>query len=70
MTLEDPLLQVFFATVGLSADVRMLAKGGPRLLVFLGVGAAFIVVQNAIGLVTARLLDLHPVLGCSAARSP
>ncbi len=63
MTLKDPLLQVFFATVGLSADVRMLVKGGPRLLVFLGVGAAFIVVQNAIGLVAARLLDLHPIVG-------
>jgi glutamate:Na+ symporter, ESS family len=63
MTLKDPLLQVFFATVGLSADVRMLAKGGPRLLVFLGLGAVFIVVQNGIGLVAARLLDLHPILG-------
>ena len=41
----------------------MLVKGGPRLLVFLGVGAAFIVVQNAIGLVAARLLDLHPIVG-------
>jgi ESS family glutamate:Na+ symporter len=63
MTLKDPLLQMFFATVGLSADVRMLAKGGPRLLVFLGLGAVFIVVQNAIGLAAARLLDLHPVIG-------
>jgi ESS family glutamate:Na+ symporter len=63
MSLRDPLLQMFFATVGLSADVRMLAKGGPRLLVFLGLGAVFIVVQNAIGLAAARLLDLHPVVG-------
>jgi glutamate:Na+ symporter, ESS family len=63
MTLKDTLLQMFFVTVGLAADVRMLVKGGPRLLVFLGVGAAFIVIQNAIGLVAARLLDLHPVVG-------
>ena len=63
MILKDTLLQMFFVTVGLAADVRMLVRGGPRLLVFLGVGAAFIVIQNAIGLVAARLLDLHPIVG-------
>jgi ESS family glutamate:Na+ symporter len=57
MTLKDTFLQMFFVTVGPAADVRMLVRGGPRLLVFLGVGAAFIVLQNAIGLVAARLLD-------------
>ena len=63
MTLKDTLLQMFFVTVGPAADVRMLVRGGPRLLVFLGVGTAFIVLQNAIGLVAARLLHLHPVVG-------
>jgi glutamate:Na+ symporter, ESS family len=31
MTLKDTLLLIFFTTVGLAADARMLAKGGPRL---------------------------------------
>jgi ESS family glutamate:Na+ symporter len=63
MTLKDTLLLMFFTTVGLAADARMLAKGGPRLFVFLTVATGFIVIQNAIGLAAARALDLHPVVG-------
>ncbi len=61
--LKDTLLLMFFTTVGLAADARMLAKGGPRLLLFLGISVVLIVVQNAIGLGASRLLDLHPVVG-------
>jgi ESS family glutamate:Na+ symporter len=61
--LKDTLLLMFFTTVGLAADARMLARGGPRLLVFLGISAVLIVVQNVIGLTATRLLDLHPVVG-------
>jgi ESS family glutamate:Na+ symporter len=61
--LKDSLLLMFFTTVGLAADARMLVKGGPRLLVFLGVSVILIVLQNAIGLTASRLLDLHPVVG-------
>ena len=63
MALKDTLLLIFFTTVGLAADARMLAKGGPRLFVFLTVATGFIVIQNAIGLAAARAMDLHPVVG-------
>ena len=66
MSLKDSLLLMFFTTVGLSADVRMLARGGPQLLLFLGISVAFIVVQNLIGLVGAMVMDLHPVVGLLA----
>jgi glutamate:Na+ symporter, ESS family len=36
MTLKDTLQRMFFVTVGRPAPVRMLVRGGPRLLVFLG----------------------------------
>ena len=48
MALKDPLLLVFFTTVGLAADARMLVQGGPRLLLFLLVCTVYIVLQNAI----------------------
>ena len=32
MSLKDPLLLMFFVTIGLAADVRMLMKGGPQVL--------------------------------------
>ena len=63
MALRDNLLLMFFTTVGLSADARMLVRGGPKLLMFLAVCVAFIVVQNAVGLIAARAMDLHPVVG-------
>jgi ESS family glutamate:Na+ symporter len=63
LALKDTLLLMFFTTVGLAADARMLAKGGPRLLLFLGISVVLIVVQNVIGLGATRLLDLHPVVG-------
>ena len=61
--LRDTLLLMFFTTVGLAADARMLAKGGPRLLIFLALSVALIVAQNAVGLTAARLMDMHPVVG-------
>ena len=63
MSLRDSLLLMFFTTVGLGADVRMLARGGPRLLLFLAISMAFIVVQNLIGIVATQAMDMHPVIG-------
>jgi glutamate:Na+ symporter, ESS family len=63
MSLRDNLLLMFFTTVGLSADARMLVKGGPKLAIFLGVAAVFIAVQNLVGIVAAKAMDLHPVVG-------
>jgi ESS family glutamate:Na+ symporter len=63
MSLRDNLLLIFFTTVGLSADARMLAKGGPKLLIFLLISAGFIAVQNLVGIGAALAMDLHPVVG-------
>ena len=63
MALRDNLLLMFFTTVGLSADARMLVRGGPKLLIFLAVSAVFILVQNVVGIGAAMAMDLHPVVG-------
>jgi ESS family glutamate:Na+ symporter len=63
MSLRDNLLLMFFTTVGLSADARMLVKGGPKLAIFLGISAVFILVQNLVGIAAAFAMDLHPVVG-------
>jgi ESS family glutamate:Na+ symporter len=63
MSLRDNLLLMFFTTVGLSADARMLMNGGPKLLVFLAISALFIAVQNLVGIAAALAMDLHPVVG-------
>ena len=63
MAMKDSLLLMFFTTVGLAADARMLAKGGVRLLVFLAISAVLVIAQNVLGIATALAFDLHPVVG-------
>ena len=63
---KDPLLLAFFATLGLGADVRSLARGGRKLVVLLVLFVLLMLMQDAIGIALARLLDLHPLVGLLA----
>lgn len=61
--MSRPLLLAFFATVGLSADFRDLARGGLVLIRYLAVLAPFVALQNVVGMGTVWLLDLPPSMG-------
>lgn len=63
MALKEPMMLAFFASIGLGADMRMLARGGPQLLVFGLICFAYLIVQDGIGMLTAIGLDLHPLVG-------
>ena len=65
---KTPFLLLFFASIGLTADLAPLRQGGVRLLRFLVALFPFLLVQNTntLGLIIARLLGLHPVLGLVA----
>ena len=63
---KDPLLLAFFATLGLGADVRSLARGGRKLVVLLVLFVLLMLMQDAIGIGLAHLLDLHPLVGLLA----
>lgn len=65
-TLKPYLLLMFFAAVGLTADMRALVKGGRTLVLFLAVLVPFIFVQNLTGLAGTLPLDLHPLFGLVA----
>lgn len=65
-TLKPLLLLLFFAGVGMCADLRMLRRGGKALIVFLLVLFPYILVQNSVGVAMAWLLDLHPIFGLVA----
>lgn len=62
-TLKPILMLAFFAAVGLSADLSLLGKGGKRLLMFVLILIPFLLLQNALGLLAALGLDLHPLMG-------
>src|SRR5688572_11076345 len=54
---------MFFAGVGMCADLRMLKQGGKALAIFLVILLPYILVQNAVGVAVAKTLDLHPIFG-------
>ena len=62
-TLKPTLLLMFFAGVGMTADLRLLKQGGRALGLFLLVLFPFVVVQNLTGLAVAGALDMHPLFG-------
>lgn len=63
VAVKPSLLLMFFAGVGLGADLRLLKQGGRALVVFLIVLLPFVVLQNLTGLAIAAALDLHPIFG-------
>lgn len=62
-TIKPVLLLLFFAGVGMGADLRLLKRGGKALAMFLLVLFPYILVQNAVGIAGTWLLDLHPIFG-------
>lgn len=64
--LQTACMLMFFASIGLSADFSRLRAGGKPLLVFLLVVSGFIMVQDLVGVVTAKLVGINPLMGLVA----
>ncbi|MFK0311482.1 sodium/glutamate symporter [Pseudomonas sp. NPDC090233] len=62
-SLQTPLMLAFFATIGLSADLASLKKGGRIVGVFLLAVTGLLLVQNAMGIGLATALGLDPLMG-------
>lgn len=62
-TFQTPLMFAFFATIGLNADLAALKSGGRAMIVFLGVVAGLLVMQDALGIVLAWVLGQERILG-------
>lgn len=62
-SMRPTLMLLFFSCIGLTANLKLLVAGGPKLVAFLLVLAPFVVLQNVVGLGMAWLLDLHPLMG-------
>lgn len=64
--LNTPLMLGFFASIGLNADLASLKRGGKPLLLLLAVVVGFIVAQNIMGVVMAKLLGFPALMGLLA----
>jgi ESS family glutamate:Na+ symporter len=60
------LMLAFFASIGLGADVRVLARGGVLLLRYLACVAAVLVLQNVVGIAVAAATGQDLLLGLMA----
>ena len=63
MTTRDKLLVVFFATVGVNAQLRQLAAGGRVLVLLCVVTVAFVFLQDTVGTIGAVALGLPKAAG-------
>lgn len=62
-TLRDLLLMIFFTTIGFTASLEMLKKGGIAVGLFLLSCTFLVLLQNAVGVGLASWLGIHPLLG-------
>lgn len=66
-TATQPLFMVlFFTTIGMSASLPLLKKGGVQVLFFLIMSTVFCFVQNFVGMGISSLFGVHQLLGVMA----
>ncbi|MGJ0623286.1 sodium/glutamate symporter [Xenorhabdus bovienii] len=66
LSLQEPLMLTFFATIGLNANLASLKAGGKFLIIFVFVVVGLLLVQNTVGIVLAKMLGLDPLMGLLA----
>jgi len=66
LSMQNTLMLMFFSTVGLAANYKLLMKGGVKVFIFLGITALFLIIQNAVGVSMAIALGLEPFMGLIA----
>ena len=65
-SLKDPLMLAFFATIGLNANLASLKAGGKTLFIFVIAVVGLLIVQNSVGISTAKMMGLDPLIGLLA----
>lgn len=66
LPLQETFMLLFFSTIGLAANFKLLLQGGKKVFIFLGIASLYIVIQNGVGVSLASLLGLDPLLGLIA----
>jgi sodium--glutamate symport carrier gltS len=65
-SLQAPLMQAFFATIGLGANLANLKAGGAMLVRFLAVVVALLLLQNVVGIALSFAFGVDPLFGLLA----
>lgn len=62
-TFQSPFMIAFFTTVGLGGSFALVKKGGKPLIIYWILCSILAVAQNAIGVASAKMVGIHPILG-------
>lgn len=68
--LERFFMTLFFTSVGFAAKLSFVRSGGSKLVLLGGLLAALITCQDVLGVIVAKLLGEHPLLGVAAGSIP
>ncbi|WMY96697.1 MAG: sodium/glutamate symporter [Arsenophonus sp.] len=63
LSLQEPMMLCFFATIGLNTNLINFKIGGKTLLTFIFVVFGLLIVQNTVGIILSNLLGLNPLIG-------
>lgn len=69
-TLQNIFMTAFFTSVGFTASVKILKKGGLNVLIFLVLSILLVISQDTLGAALAKLFNLDPLLGLCTASIP
>ncbi|WP_097027556.1 sodium/glutamate symporter [Clostridium peptidivorans] len=65
-TLQTPFMMVFFTTIGFTASIDLIKKGGIQVLIFWLCAAALAALQDGVGVAIANAMGANPLLGIIA----
>ena len=68
--IKNLLMIAFFTTVGFSASLKILKKGGVGVALFLLAAVILVIIQDIVGPVLAKALGINPLLGLAAGSIP
>lgn len=65
-TLKDFFMIAFFSTIGFSASLKIIKKGGIAIFILFCTSSVMLIIQNVWGVAIARAFGLNPLLGMCA----
>ena len=70
ITLQSIFMTAFFTSVGYTASLSILKKGGAKVAIFLMLAIALVILQDGLGALLAKLFNLDPLLGLCTGSIP
>lgn len=70
ITLQNVFMTAFFTSIGYTASIKALKKGGKKVISFLLISSVLVIMQNILGTGLASAFNLNPLLGLATASIP